>query len=60
MQHAGLGRIKTVANPTKFSATPLQYSKAPPTLGEDTAPVLRELLGLTDEEIASLGDRGVV
>jgi len=33
--------------------------RAGPMLGEDTAAVLREL-GLTADEIASLGERGIV
>ena len=52
MPHAGGGRAPQVANPIHYSATPVDYRKAPPTLGEDTDSVLAEL-GLTPTEIAS-------
>lgn len=60
MPHRRLGRIKTVANPAKYSATPPTYEKGPPTLGEDTATVLSERLGLTAEAIEGLRRRGVI
>ncbi len=58
--HRRLGRIKTVANPTKFSLTPVSYDKGPPTLGEDSAAVLSELLGLEPPAIDALRERGVI
>lgn len=45
-----------VANPVRFSATPVAYSKAPPALGNATEDVLRSVLGLTPEEVAKLRD----
>ncbi len=45
-----------VANPVRFSATPVAYSKAPPALGNATEEVLRRVLGLTSEEVARLRD----
>jgi crotonobetainyl-CoA:carnitine CoA-transferase CaiB-like acyl-CoA transferase len=50
----------TVANPVRFSATPVEYRKAAPKLGEDTADVLSELLGLTASEIARLKATGAI
>ncbi|WP_163930658.1 CaiB/BaiF CoA-transferase family protein [Paraferrimonas sp. SM1919] len=35
LEHAELGKVPLVANPVKFSGTPLEYPKAPPMLGED-------------------------
>lgn len=35
--------VPMVANPLKFSQTPIEYHKAPPLLGEDTDAVLQEL-----------------
>jgi crotonobetainyl-CoA:carnitine CoA-transferase CaiB-like acyl-CoA transferase len=58
--HRRLGSIKTVANPTKFSLTPVSYDKGPPTLGEDSAAVLSELLGLEPQAIDALRQRGVI
>jgi formyl-CoA transferase len=40
-----VGAVKLVANPIKYSATPIQYTLAPPRLGEHTSEVLETLLG---------------
>ena len=45
VEHPELGAVPTVANPIKFSSTPVAYHKAPPLLGEDTVVVLSDLLG---------------
>ena len=52
--------VPTVANPVNFSATPVQYSKAPPRLGEHTDEVLREWLGYSDQSIAELRKSSVI
>jgi crotonobetainyl-CoA:carnitine CoA-transferase CaiB-like acyl-CoA transferase len=49
-----------IANPIKLSETPIAYERAPPTLGQHTDEVLRELLGLAAGEIAALRDDGVI
>ncbi|WP_028603608.1 CaiB/BaiF CoA transferase family protein [Ottowia thiooxydans] len=54
MPHTSAGSIPQVANPVKFSATPVQYDRAPPLLGEHTEEVLRERLACDDERIAQL------
>jgi crotonobetainyl-CoA:carnitine CoA-transferase CaiB-like acyl-CoA transferase len=43
-----------------MSATPATSSVAPPTLGQHTLDVLRDVLGKSDAEIAALQDRGIV
>jgi crotonobetainyl-CoA:carnitine CoA-transferase CaiB-like acyl-CoA transferase len=60
LAHAAAGRLPTVASPMRFSETPLEYRLAPPVLGEHTDQVLKELLKLTDPEIASLRAEGIV
>jgi crotonobetainyl-CoA:carnitine CoA-transferase CaiB-like acyl-CoA transferase len=45
-----------VANPVRFSATPIEYSIAPPALGNATEEVLRRVLGLTPEQVGKLRD----
>ncbi|MDH3513127.1 MAG: CoA transferase [Gammaproteobacteria bacterium] len=52
--------VPTVANPVDFSATAVQYTKAPPRLGEHTDEVLREWLGYSDESIAELRASSVI
>jgi crotonobetainyl-CoA:carnitine CoA-transferase CaiB-like acyl-CoA transferase len=58
--HPLSGTVPQVASPIKMSVTPPQYSRAPPTLGQHTNEVLREKLGLTDEQFAQLRAKGIV
>ena len=53
-------KVPGVASPMRFSATPVEYHKAPPLLGEDTEPVLKALLGKSDAEITALRERKVI
>jgi crotonobetainyl-CoA:carnitine CoA-transferase CaiB-like acyl-CoA transferase len=46
--------LPLIANPIRFSDTRLTRYDAPPTLGEHTDAVLREVLGATTEEIEAL------
>jgi len=59
LPHAAGGTAPQVANPMRLSATPVDYRHAPPTLGQDTAAVLRRL-GRDDAEIARLRAAGIV
>jgi crotonobetainyl-CoA:carnitine CoA-transferase CaiB-like acyl-CoA transferase len=58
--HPLSGTVPMVANPIRYSRTPLQYDRAPPLLGEHTEEVLRELLGKSEEEIAALREAGAI
>ena len=58
MKHPMKEKLKVIASPMKFSRTPVQYRKAPPTLGEDTDVVLERYLGA--EEISQLRTKGIV
>jgi crotonobetainyl-CoA:carnitine CoA-transferase CaiB-like acyl-CoA transferase len=49
-----------IANPVRLSATPVDYRRPPPVLGEHTASVLGEMLGLGAEALADLRDKGIV
>lgn len=60
IEHPEFGSVKTVANPIRYSQTPLVYHKAPPQLGEDTETVLANMLGFDEARIADLKFRGVV
>ena len=59
LPHAAGGTAPQVANPIRFSATPIDYRRAPPLLGQDTEAVLREL-GRSAEDIAALRATGVI
>ncbi len=60
LPHASAGQVPQVANPVKFSVTPVAYHRGPPTLGEHTEEVLRERLSLDGERIAELKRQGVI
>jgi crotonobetainyl-CoA:carnitine CoA-transferase CaiB-like acyl-CoA transferase len=49
-----------VANPMKFSATPIPHDMAPPTLGQHTREVLEGVLGLDAARIDALQSQGVI
>lgn len=49
LEHPAIGTVKSIANPIRFSATPVSYRLPPPLLGEHTAEILRSL-GYSCEE----------
>lgn len=49
-----------IASPLRLSRSPVSYRQAPPQLGEHTAEVLEELLGMSEQEIAALHEKGVI
>ena len=46
--------------PMRFSETPVQHDVPPPTLGQHTEQVLRELLGKNEAEIARLRSEAII
>ncbi len=69
VQHRGLkieldhplsGKVSGVANPIKFSETPIQYSKVAPILGEDTKTVLQDIIGKSAAEIELLKKNKII
>jgi crotonobetainyl-CoA:carnitine CoA-transferase CaiB-like acyl-CoA transferase len=60
MPHPKAGTIPFVANPVRFSETPVEYGRWPPLLGEHTAEVLREMLKMGDDEIDALRREKVI
>ena len=58
--HPAAGTVTMVANPIKFSATPIAHDRAPPLLGEHTGEVLGSVLGLAPAAIEQLRGQGVV
>ena len=60
MHHEHLGAVQTLGMPMKLSNTPGSIRRAPPLLGEHTDVLLREVLGRSADEIASLRASGGV
>jgi crotonobetainyl-CoA:carnitine CoA-transferase CaiB-like acyl-CoA transferase len=60
LHHPILGAVPSVASPIKYSETQISYDRAAPMLGEHTYEVLRDLLGVTLEEIDRMRKRGVI
>jgi crotonobetainyl-CoA:carnitine CoA-transferase CaiB-like acyl-CoA transferase len=59
MPHPLTDDLKLVASPMKLSATPVQYRRPPPLLGEHTDEVLLEL-GLAADELLALKAREIL
>jgi crotonobetainyl-CoA:carnitine CoA-transferase CaiB-like acyl-CoA transferase len=59
LPHPLADQVRLVASPMKISATPVQYRRPPPLLGEHTDEVLHEA-GLAGEEIEALRTAGVL
>jgi len=62
MRHSANGgtTVRLLASPMKMSGTPVTYRHAPPLLGEHTAEVMSDVLGLGASDIEKLSDRGVI
>lgn len=58
--HPSGATASLVRNPIRMSATPPEVRSAPPTLGEHTDAVLRELLGYDEARIAALRAKSVI
>jgi crotonobetainyl-CoA:carnitine CoA-transferase CaiB-like acyl-CoA transferase len=54
LPHPTAGRVPLVASPMRFSATPVEQKLPPPTLGQHTDEILRDVLGLDAATIAKL------
>jgi crotonobetainyl-CoA:carnitine CoA-transferase CaiB-like acyl-CoA transferase len=60
MPHALAEQVPLVANPIRMSESPVQYRRAPPTLGEHTEEVLSDWLDMTPADIADLHLKKIV
>ncbi|WOH52482.1 CaiB/BaiF CoA transferase family protein [Bradyrhizobium sp. sBnM-33] len=58
--HSTGGKLRLVASPMKFSATPASETLAPPVLGQHTEEVLSELVELPKDIIETLKWRGII
>ena len=60
LPHATAGNVRVLGNPIKMSATPPHVTQAPPTLGQHTRSILRDDVGLNDQEIQSLFEAAAI
>lgn len=60
LPHTSTGTVPQVANPIRFSRTPIAYRHGPPILGEHTESILANDLGFDAGQIAELQRKGVV
>ncbi|CAB3790811.1 CaiB/BaiF CoA transferase family protein [Pararobbsia alpina] len=54
------GTAPGVASPIRLSHTPVQYRRAPPTLGQHTEELLTDVLGYDEKQIAALAARRII
>jgi len=60
MPHPQAGSVSLVANPIRFSETPVSYRLPPPTLGQHTDAVLADWLGLDAAQLRTLRDDAAI
>ena len=60
LPHPAKPDLKVIANPMRFSDSPVSYRMPPPLLGQHTREVLHELLGMDDAAIEALRDEKVI
>jgi formyl-CoA transferase len=60
MPHPTAGKVSLVRSPMRFSETPVRHDAPPPTLGQHTDEVLRDLLKKNPSEISRLRSEGIV
>ncbi len=53
-------QVDLIANPLKFSKTPVNYQRHPPSLGEHTEEILCKELGLDESTIKTLKSKSIV
>ena len=60
VDHPTVGRVRVVRSPVRLSKTPAKAPTPSPVHGQHTAEVLRDVLGLSDDEIAKLERAAVI
>ena len=60
LEHPLAGSVASVANPIRFSQTPIEYRQAPPLLGQHTDEVLGRVLSLDATALTQLRAEGII
>jgi len=60
LPHALSGEISVAASPIRCSETPPEYRLGPPVIGQHTAEVLQELLGMNEGSVNGLVELGAL
>jgi formyl-CoA transferase len=60
LPHPTAGKVSLVRSPMRFSETPVQHEVPPPTLGQHSDEVLRDLLGKSEAEISRLRSEAII
>lgn len=60
LDHCISGDIRLAANPIRCSASPPEYRMGPPSIGQNTIDVLKDVLLLGDQEIEGLKSAGAI
>src|SRR5262249_54910784 len=59
--HTATGkRERYIASPIRMAATPVEYRRGAPSVGEHNDEVMRELLGMDTAAVAKLREKGVL
>jgi CoA:oxalate CoA-transferase len=60
VEHSTAGKVVVPGIPIKFSETPGQVRRPPPTIGEHNRDVYCDILGMSEDELQSLKDQGAI
>ena len=60
VQHPTAGEVRTLGIPFRFSETPASVRRPPPTLGQHTDEVLRDMLNIPESRITELREARVI
>jgi len=60
LDHPELGKTVSDASPIRLADTPARYNRAAPVQGQDNNYVYKQLLGMSEDEVAGLAEQGVI
>ncbi len=60
LEHPDLGKTISDATPIRLSDTPAEYSRAAPVQGQDNDYVYKQLLGISEDEVIQLREKGII